>query len=69
MTADQVRQVTPISSRIDSAITSYGTLLRMPALAETRLALCFLDEAQAIKNPNAKQTRAAKALKARHASR
>ena len=41
MTADQVRQVTPDQlSGIDLAITSYGTLLRMPVLAEMRLALC-----------------------------
>ena len=46
-------------------ITSYGTLLRMPALSETTWRLVILDEAQAIKNPGAKQTRAAKALKAR----
>ena len=40
MTADQLRQVTPDQlAGIDLAITSYGTLLRMPALAETRLAL------------------------------
>jgi non-specific serine/threonine protein kinase len=66
MTPDQVRQVTPDQlSGIDLAITSYGTLLRMPALAEMRWHFVILDEAQAIKNPNAKQTKAAKALKAR----
>ena len=66
MTPDQVRQVTPDQlSGIDLAITSYGTLLRMPVLAEMRWHFVILDEAQAIKNPNAKQTKAAKALKAR----
>ena len=66
MTPDQVRQVTPDQlSGIDLAITSYGTLLRMPVLAEMRWHYVILDEAQAIKNPNAKQTKAAKALKAR----
>ena len=65
MTAEQVRQVTPDQpAGFDLAITSYGTLLRMPALAEMRWRFVILDEAQAIKNPNAKQTRAAKALKA-----
>src|SRR3954454_11174504 len=66
MTPDQVRQFTPDQlSGIDLAITSYGTLLRMPVLAEMRWHYVILDEAQAIKNPNAKQTKAAKALKAR----
>ena len=37
MTPDQVEQVTPDQlSGIDLAITSYGTLLRMPVLAEMR---------------------------------
>jgi SNF2 family DNA or RNA helicase len=49
---------------IDLVITSYGTLLRMPWMAETPWRLAVLDEAQAIKNPDAKQTRAVKTLKA-----
>ncbi len=49
---------------LDLVITSYGSLLRLPWLAETRWHLAILDEAQAIKNPNAKQTRAAGMLKA-----
>ncbi len=65
MTAEQVKQFTPAqAAELDLAITSYGSLLRMPALAETEWRFAILDEAQAIKNPNAKQTRAAKALKA-----
>ena len=48
----------------DLAITSYGTLLRMPTLTETKWRFVVLDEAQAIKNPGAKQTKAVKALKA-----
>ena len=65
MTAEQIRQFTPArAAELDLAITSYGSLLRMPALAETEWRFAILDEAQAIKNPNAKQTRAAKALKA-----
>jgi superfamily II DNA or RNA helicase len=65
MTAAEMKQLTPDDmAGLDLAITSYGTLLRLPALAQTSWRLVILDEAQAIKNPNAKQTRAAKALKA-----
>jgi superfamily II DNA or RNA helicase len=65
MTAEQIRQFTPArAAELDLAITSYASLLRMPVLAETEWRFAILDEAQAIKNPNAKQTRAAKALKA-----
>jgi non-specific serine/threonine protein kinase len=49
---------------VDLVITSYGSLLRMPWIAEASWQLVVLDEAQAIKNPDAKQTRAAKKLKA-----
>jgi non-specific serine/threonine protein kinase len=49
---------------VDIVITSYGSLLRIPWLKETFWRLAVLDEAQAIKNPNAKQTRSAKMLKA-----
>jgi SNF2 domain-containing protein/SNF2 helicase protein/helicase-like protein len=48
----------------DLVITSYGSLLRMPWIAEVSWRLAVLDEAQAIKNPDAKQTRAVKTLKA-----
>jgi superfamily II DNA or RNA helicase len=48
----------------DLVITSYGSLLRIPWLAETTWRLAILDEAQAIKNPGAKQTRAVKQVKA-----
>jgi non-specific serine/threonine protein kinase len=49
---------------LDLAITTYGALLRLPAFAAARWRFAILDEAQAIKNPAAKQTRAVKALKA-----
>jgi non-specific serine/threonine protein kinase len=49
---------------VDVVITSYGSLLRLPWFAETSWRLVVLDEAQAIKNPNTKQTRAVKKLKA-----
>jgi non-specific serine/threonine protein kinase len=51
-------------ANIDVVITSYGSLLRLPWLTETSWRLAVLDEAQAIKNPNAKQTRSARRLKA-----
>jgi hypothetical protein len=50
---------------LDLVITSYGSLLRLPVLEETTWRLAILDEAQAVKNPGARQTRAARALKAR----
>jgi non-specific serine/threonine protein kinase len=49
---------------VDLVITSYGSLLRIPWIAETSWRLVVIDEAQAIKNPDAKQTRIAKTLKA-----
>ena len=53
------------ASDYDLAITSYGALLRIPVFAEADWRFVILDEAQAIKNPNARQTKAAKALKAK----
>jgi superfamily II DNA or RNA helicase len=49
---------------VDLAITSYGFLARLPWLATTPWRLAVLDEAQAIKNPGAKQTQAVKRLRA-----
>jgi superfamily II DNA or RNA helicase len=49
----------------DLVITTYGTLARVEALRTREWALAILDEAQAIKNPGARQTQAVKALKAR----
>jgi non-specific serine/threonine protein kinase len=49
---------------VDLVISTYGALLRIPCLAEVSWQLVVLDEAQAIKNPDAKQTRAAKKLNA-----
>jgi superfamily II DNA or RNA helicase len=50
---------------VDLVITSYGSLLRVPWIAERSWRLVVLDEAQAIKNPGARQTHAAKKLNAR----
>ena len=46
----------------DLVVTSYGSLPRLDWLAKTHWRLAVLDEAQAIKNPDAKQTRAIKPL-------
>jgi non-specific serine/threonine protein kinase len=58
LTAERVEEA-------DLVITSYGSLLRIPWIAERSWRLVVLDEAQAIKNPDAKQTRMVKKLKAR----
>ena len=47
-------------------ITTYGMALRMEKLQEQVFDYVILDEAQAIKNPAAKQTRAIKKLRATH---
>ncbi len=48
----------------DLVITSYGALLRSDVLGEMQWQVAVIDEAQAIKNPLAKQTRQVKRLKA-----
>ncbi len=66
MTARELASVP--ASRIDRGdvvLTTYGTLPRVPWIAEREWNLVVLDEAQAIKNPGAKQTRAVKSLRAR----
>ncbi len=66
LTAADAKDLRPEQFRdMDLVITSYGSLLRLPCLQEVTWNLVVLDEAQAIKNPNAKQTRAAKKLEAR----
>ena len=49
---------------IDLVITSYATLMRLPNLLALRWHLAVADEAQALKNPSAKQTKAVKQLQA-----
>ena len=66
MSAAQLGSETPVHlGSTDLVITSYGSLLRVPFLHESAWDLVILDEAQAIKNPGSKQTRAAKQLTAR----
>ena len=50
----------------DLVVTSYGALLRLGWIGKTRWRLAVIDEAQAIKNPDAKQSRAVKALDAQN---
>ncbi len=65
MAAADLRTLAPDRLRkLDLVITSYGSLLRLPWIADASWQLVVLDEAQAIKNPEAKQTRIAKKLKA-----
>lgn len=47
------------------SITTYGMLSRLAYLAEREWDVLVLDEAQAVKNPGTRQTRAAKAIPAR----
>ena len=49
----------------DVILTTYGQAMRLPWLAAREWRLLVLDEAQAIKNPGARQTRAIKGLRAR----
>jgi superfamily II DNA or RNA helicase len=48
--------------RTDLVVTSYAALQRLAWIGRTRWRLVIVDEAQTIKNPDAKQTRAVKAL-------
>ena len=48
----------------DLIVTSYGSLARLPALQAVQWRLVVVDEAQAIKNPGAQQTRQVKKLQA-----
>jgi superfamily II DNA or RNA helicase len=66
MAADALRALDARAlATTDLVITSYGTLLRAPNLTGIPWQLAILDEAQAIKNAGAKQTRVVKQLKAR----
>lgn len=65
MSAAELKAITQQQlADVDLVITSYGSLLRLPWMTDTRWHLAILDEAQAIKNPDTKQTRATKKLNA-----
>ncbi|MBN1844648.1 MAG: DEAD/DEAH box helicase [Sedimentisphaerales bacterium] len=51
-------------AKTDVALTTYGMLLRQKWLLDVEWRLIILDEAQAIKNPSARQTRTVKQLQA-----
>jgi len=61
LAADPAREL----ADTDVAITTYGMLLRQEWLLKRPWNLLVIDEAQAIKNPGSRQTRAVKRLKAR----
>ena len=50
---------------LDVVVTSYGMLTRQGWLSKIEWLCAIIDEAQAIKNPSAKQSKAVKSLKAR----
>ena len=61
----ELKKLTAAELDADLVITTYGTLPRVPALGQVAWDLAVVDEAQAIKNPAARQTRAVKQLTAR----
>jgi non-specific serine/threonine protein kinase len=65
MPAEDLKSMAPEKlQKVDVVITSYGSLLRLPWIADVSWTLVVLDEAQAIKNVSAKQTQAVKKLQA-----
>lgn len=63
LSADRLRSLDKRAlEAVDLVITSYATLLRLPVLSQVRWRVVVADEAQAIKNPGAKQTRCVKHL-------
>ena len=59
----ELRELSPWRLRnVDLVLTTYGTVPRLPWLLERDWGVVILDEAQAIKNPSAKQSRAIKTL-------
>ncbi|MBS1269297.1 MAG: RNA polymerase-associated protein RapA [Gammaproteobacteria bacterium] len=53
-----------VLAKTDVVLTTYGMLLRQKWLLDMKWRLVILDEAQAIKNPSARQTKTVKRLKA-----
>ncbi len=56
----------PLLTDADVVLTTYAMTLKYPWLREREWSFLILDEAQAIKNPTARQTRAVKDIRARH---
>jgi hypothetical protein len=56
-------QIKTIDEDTDLVITTYGNVYRIPFIKDTDWDIVVLDEAQLIKNPGTKQTRAVKELK------
>ncbi len=56
----------PEQSSFDIAITTYGSVAKIAWAFDMAWGIVIADEAQAIKNPVAKQTKAVKAIKAQH---
>ena len=56
----------PTPSDFDLVITTYGSLGKLGWVSDITWGAVIADEAQAIKNPNAKQTRALKAVRGHH---
>ncbi len=66
MSATALRKLTETAVEAhDVVITTYGTVMRLDCLRDFEWRNLILDEAQAIKNPSTKQTKAVKALHAR----
>jgi non-specific serine/threonine protein kinase len=66
MPADALKSIDEAGVReADLVMTTYGSVRALPWVSSLAWNLIIVDEAQAIKNPDAKQTRAVKALQAR----
>jgi superfamily II DNA or RNA helicase len=65
MAGDAIRAIDSRAlAETDLVITSYGTLARTPSLVQVSWRFAVVDEAQAIKSPGARQTRAVKQIDA-----
>ena len=63
--ADIAAAPEPYLAETDLVVTTYAMLVRQPWMAEVSWRLVILDEAQAIRNPGTRQSRAVRKLKAR----
>lgn len=64
--ASQQKEIQPQAFPPDLMITTYSMIYRDETILDAQWNLVVLDEAQAIKNPNSKQTKAVKSLKSNH---